>query len=115
MFEEDEKDFKLVKEFIYDHENVNIVEVSQETGVSTNKILKYLKEERLILASVSGGIVLTCESCGRAIQTGRYCFSCKKELIANLENELNNAAKNTKADEAVRLENDKMYTASRRN
>lgn len=110
----EERDFKLVKEYIYDHENVNIVQVSEGTGVSAEKILRFLKQERLILTSTEGNVVLVCESCGRPIQTGRFCFSCKKELEASLKRELDSTAKKTKTDEAVSRERNRMYTASLR-
>lgn len=110
----EESDFKLVKEYIYDHENANVVEVSEGTGVSVEKIMRFLKEERLIMTSNEGNAVLFCESCGSAIQTGRYCFSCKKELEASMKRELGNAAKNAERKDTSNREKDRMFTAARR-
>ncbi len=79
-----EDNFELVRKYIYDNPNANVVETSQETGVSERDILYFLKEGRLSLAEGDG--LLLCENCGRSVNTGRYCEQCKrifeKELSA---------------------------------
>lgn len=81
--QQDEKDFELVKAYIYDHPKATITEVSKETGVSVKKITKFLKEERLELAEDSPAW-LTCESCGVEIRTGRFCKECSMKLKNNI-------------------------------
>lgn len=110
----EESDFKLVKEYIYDHENANIIEISEETGVSAEKIIRFLKEERLLMTSNDCNAALVCESCGSPIQTGRYCSGCKKELEASFKRELGNAAQNAERRDSSNREKDRMFTASRR-
>lgn len=76
--DEMDKAYKLVRDYIFDHVNADILEISQKTGVSELWILEFLKEERLELVSKS--MVLTCEQCGAPIQTGKYCKKCKTEF-----------------------------------
>ncbi len=110
----DESDFKLVKEYIYEHDGVTITEVSEATGVPAQRILRYLKEERLELNGTGGGILLSCESCGTAILSGRYCESCKNDLANGLRREVVGLAKKPEKAGVESLEKNKMYTAIRR-
>lgn len=83
--EKKEKEFEKVRDYIYEHPKANVVEISQETGVSEKMILGYLKEGRLTIEENSG--LLLCEECGRSISTGRYCAGCSRRL----EHELRSA------------------------
>ena len=81
-----DEDFIEIREYLYEHENAGIEEVSEATGVSRKSIFYLLKEERLLVGedneNVSG--ILTCESCKKPIRTGRMCVFCKKEVITAL-------------------------------
>lgn len=77
--EELEKKFQSVKTYIRENPGVSIQEVSETCDVPTSQIHQWLREERLQLADGSA-ITLECEGCGGAIQSGRYCDRCKKEL-----------------------------------
>jgi len=80
-------DFIKIREYLYEHDNAGIEEVSQATGVDRKVIFFLLKEERLIVGDENGCVnnLLTCEACKKPISTGRMCASCKKTVI----NELN--------------------------
>lgn len=75
----DEENFRNVKDYLYDNPGATIDEVSEETGVDTKKILEYLKEGRLILKQNNASI-LSCESCGKPILTGRFCKNCITDM-----------------------------------
>lgn len=77
--EQDEKDFQIVKEYIYDHPKCTMGEVSTATGVPVQKITKFLKEERLEIVEGMSAL-LSCESCGVAIRSGRFCKECAAKL-----------------------------------
>jgi len=77
---EENDEFALVKEYIREHEKATIDEVSEATGISTSKILKFLKEGRLILNPSNVNITLTCERCDEPILTGKYCQRCTESL-----------------------------------
>jgi flagellar operon protein (TIGR03826 family) len=76
----DEEDFILVKEFLYENPKETITVVSEETGVSEDKILRYLREGKLEIVGENPGILLDCEICGKAIRTGRYCEKCAYDM-----------------------------------
>jgi hypothetical protein len=47
-FAENESELKKVKDYVYLHPNNSIIEVSEATGVSIEKLKRFLKNERLI-------------------------------------------------------------------
>lgn len=77
--EKEEQDFQLVKTYIYDNKNANMMEVSNQTGVSMKLIERFIREGRLMLSEDSP-IFLKCEKCGTQIRTGRFCQSCSTSL-----------------------------------
>lgn len=77
--EEMEVKFHEVKDFIKEHENVTIAQVSEECNVQPTWIQKWLREERLELTEGSA-ITLDCESCGAPIRSGRLCNKCAANL-----------------------------------
>lgn len=76
--------YKLVREYIYNHQGATILEVSQATGVSERLILKYLKEGRLTLLEKKS-MLLYCEKCGASIDRGSICGMCLKEELQTKE------------------------------
>lgn len=74
--EDMEKDFVTVKEYVYDHSDANVFDISNETGVPEKTVLEFLREGRLSMS----GADLHCEECGASITTGRYCSECQNKL-----------------------------------
>jgi hypothetical protein len=89
-----EKNFELVKNYIYDHPEANAVEISEETGVPEKDIFYFLKEGRLSVSEDNG--MLRCEQCGHSITTGRYCESCRNTLERELSATLSDAMQKAK-------------------
>jgi flagellar operon protein (TIGR03826 family) len=83
--EDDERIFKRVKEYLYDHAGASLSEVSTTLDVSVEKIKRYLKEGRLEIVGDGANMVLECEKCGKSIRTGRFCNSCSSELSKDLQ------------------------------
>ena len=77
--EKEEETFKIIKEYIYEHKEANMVQISNDTGVSTKLIEKFIRDGRLILTEDSP-IFLRCEKCGAEIKTGRFCAACSRTL-----------------------------------
>ena len=90
--EEDEL-FTRVKEYIYDHPHASIKEVAEETEVEEDIILRFMREGRIEVADDSLS-TLTCEKCGAAIRTGRYCANCQKQLVGGLSAAMELSKKN---------------------
>lgn len=74
-----EEKFQDVKEFIRANPGVGIHEVSEACDVDPNQIRQWLREDRLELAEGSP-IMLSCESCGAPIRSGRFCEKCKMDV-----------------------------------
>lgn len=60
--DEMDKAFRKVRDYIYDHPQADIVEITQNTGVPEKWIFDFLKEERLEFTT--GSTMLSCEQCG---------------------------------------------------
>ena len=82
-----DKDFFIVRDYIYDNQGVDIDTVCEETGVEKVVILHLLKEGRLTLATTggSGGTMLMCEVCRKPIHTGRMCEVCKSKVTETIQ------------------------------
>lgn len=78
----DEEEFQKVKRYLAKHSGAGIQEVVDATEVSYDDIIRFLKEARLELKG--GEMLLSCESCGEAIETGRFCNKCKNSLQNDL-------------------------------
>ncbi len=78
-----EDKFKLVKEYIYNHPQCGVQEVSDEFEISTQVIHRWIREERLSF-SENSDVGIECERCGTMIKTGRYCKECKDKLTNTL-------------------------------
>ena len=82
--QDDEVDFKKVKEYLYEYPGAALTQVSTELGVSIEKIKRFLKDGRLEITNKDGNMLLACENCGKAITTGRFCAECERELAMGL-------------------------------
>ncbi len=79
-----EAKFQEVKEYIRAHKGAGIAEVAEACEVEASQIRQWLREDRLELAEGSA-IVLSCESCGAPIRSGRFCEKCKGNMTRNLK------------------------------
>lgn len=107
-----ENEFKLVKDYLYDNPGAEIKEVSEETGVSTQKILKFLREGRIEISEGSHNALLECEHCGKAIRSGRFCEKCVEKLKKEFKNMADTMEKKA-APEKPKPAGDKLFVASR--
>ena len=79
-----EEKFQEVKEYIRENPTHGITEVAEATGVSSNQIRRWIREERLSFSEESG-VGLDCESCGAMIRSGRLCQKCKDKLLGKVD------------------------------
>lgn len=80
-----EDKFTEVREYIRDHPDVSIMEVSREMDVSVEQLKQWVREERLLFSKAEGSGI-QCVMCGVPIATGKYCPKCKTEMAHSLEN-----------------------------
>ncbi len=76
----EEEKYQMVRELVKANPGIGIGRVSQETGLSTRKIIRYVKEERLEFVGASSAYLI-CEDCGCKIKTGRYCAKCRPKHV----------------------------------
>lgn len=81
---EEEEDFQTVKSFLDQNPGASVPVVVKETGISTEQIMSFLRDERLELHG-EAGYVLACESCGDKIPSGRFCKSCVSKLQSEIK------------------------------
>lgn len=84
--EQDEADFKRIKDYLYENPKASVTQVSVDLDVSIEKIKRFLKDGRLEIADDDGNMILECENCGRSIKSGRYCQECERSLASGLRN-----------------------------
>lgn len=80
-----EDKFQEVKAYIEEHRGASMQQVSEECDVETGQIRQWLREERLELMEGSA-IMLSCESCGAPIRSGKFCDKCRAALANNFQN-----------------------------
>lgn len=80
----EEDTYNLVRDYIKANPNSTMTQITKDTGVSTRKINKYLRDGRL---EVTSGIsdFLKCMSCGVPITTGKFCRNCSSKLSKSFE------------------------------
>ena len=89
--QENERQFNLVKDYIWENPRASMTELSEETGVPAKLITRFLREGRLELDNADGLIV--CERCGAPITSGTLCRNCKDKLAHAMDRVLPNAGK----------------------
>lgn len=81
-----EDQFKIIKEYLYQHPKASVEEVAEKTEVEEKLILHFLREGRLEMVAADGSLV--CEKCGAPITSGRLCKTCSGTLANALESVL---------------------------
>lgn len=87
-----EDKFQEVKQYLREHPDASIHEVSEELDVSVKQLKQWVREERLSVSN-AGADGITCEHCGTPIRSGRFCDKCK----ASMTNSLSSAIDKPKA------------------
>ncbi len=75
--------FNRVREYINDNPVSSIKDVSKSTSVSSDIILKWIRDGRIILAENSS--ISFCQRCGSPMDGGRFCGRCIRDLAYGLK------------------------------
>lgn len=73
---EEHAQLRRVQEFIREHGSANAEEIASQTGVPVERVLRWLREGRLVVA----GEAVRCRRCGRPVRLGVLCAVCRVEL-----------------------------------
>lgn len=69
--------FNVIRDFLYDNPGANVNEVTNATGISTKKIMQYLREGRI--ETIGSATLINCEICGKPIRFGKVCEECERK------------------------------------
>lgn len=81
--EKEEEEFEKVRLYLKENRGISVDKASEETGVETKKIIKWVREGR-IEADLKG-FFLNCRRCGVEIEEGNFCANCAKALASQFE------------------------------
>lgn len=85
-FKEEEKMYETIYQYLRKKENrkANLSKVVEDTDISEDLILKFIRDGRLKLA-LFPNLAYPCENCGTMIRTGRMCQTCSHEITSELK------------------------------
>lgn len=106
-FQKQEDNFVLVNEYIRNHNNCTIQEVSDETGVSITQIRQFILANRIIVNNFPN-LSYPCDTCGSQIKEGKKCQSCMVTI-----NELSKQVEKGLADKELSKPNTSLYKTRR--
>ena len=93
-------DFGKVKAFLEEYGTQPALVISEATGVPMEVLRELLREGRLQLPADSK-IFLSCEKCGCAIRSGRYCSECAMQTFRGIKGLLEEDAAGKKNGKGV--------------
>ena len=102
--EEMDREYLLVKEYIYDHPDANLSLISAETGVTQKTVLYFLREGRLSIKDSED--MLKCIECDTPIKSGKYCAACACRLENALRRVFQDEQGDQKTSDAGRMHSD---------
>lgn len=106
--QKEEEEFKTVRSYLSKHPGVDVLTVSEETGIDENKIIKFIRNGRLSSGLNTERLKIECEVCGALISSGRYCQKCIEKLTSGLKKTIQE--ENKKIADDYRQKG-RMYTA----
>ncbi|TDX58893.1 flagellar protein [Orenia marismortui] len=105
---EEEDQFVLVKDYLWEHPGATIKELHEATEVEERIIKKFVKEGRFL--QINGvDITVECERCGTAIRSGRFCEDCSQKL----QNGISKVKKVSDSKEELKEDKDRMFLGDR--
>lgn len=107
----EEEMFEEVRKYLRDNPGSRIKEVSEATEVPEDKIIRFLREGRIISDNLDAG--LFCETCGKPISSGYTCKECKEKLRKGLQSIAGAAKKVIEEDEPNVKDSKGMFLAER--
>lgn len=81
-----DNDFRLCVQFLREQpdESATFKEMSDATGVSLKRIMRFVREGRFIVKGLTN-LKYPCAHCGELIKEDKYCKPCKAELSKSIQ------------------------------
>ena len=80
----EDKEYEVVKVYLQKNSGTTVDKISEETGVSRQQILFFIRSGRLSEeVSNLNEMPFNCERCNKPILEGRICKDCQNELTQN--------------------------------
>ncbi len=73
--------FEVVKRYLEDNPDATLDVLAADTGIEKAVVLRFIRSGRLVTRPQAG---LTCERCGRPIETGVVCPRCAQEMTKEI-------------------------------
>lgn len=99
--ENDESDFRRIKDYLNIHPCAKIFDVVADLDISVKKIKRYLRESRLEILEKENHF-LFCEECRKSIRSGKYCDECYKKYHKDIK-VVYSGSNNSKHSNAIRF------------
>lgn len=77
-------DFGSIKKFLEENGASTALQISEGTGISVNRIERYLREGRIEIPEGSE-IYIPCLKCNTDIRYGKYCPACAAQLTKQFQ------------------------------
>ena len=74
---------KQALEYVEQHPDVSAAEVAEATGVPKKIIINMIQRGQFVDSGLS--VSYPCSMCGRPIQSGVYCLSCKEKMLEGFQ------------------------------
>ena len=78
--EKDQEEFQRVRDYLREHPDAAVVEVSAATGVEVERLHRWARAGRLEFKQEDDEGSWRCQNCGAPIESGRLCSRCAAEL-----------------------------------
>ncbi|WP_159885428.1 TIGR03826 family flagellar region protein [Paenibacillus puerhi] len=75
-----EAEYEKCLNFLRDHRQCTIQELSDETGVEMKQIMKFIREGRISIKN-NPNMAYSCEACAAPIREGNICEPCRTRLM----------------------------------
>lgn len=103
-----EKEFDVLRKYIRKHPGCTLQDVTENTSISPEKVLAFLREGRL--TGPVDSAELKCASCGASIPYGKLCDRCQADLGREISMAVSGAKKETRETGDARHTKHKMHT-----
>lgn len=77
---EEQDEYRLVRDYVRKHPEARVMQVSRETGVSVARIYELVRQGKLVALSPESDLAVECVICGKRIVTGQVCKQCQREM-----------------------------------